>query len=282
MGDRPADGRAGGRADRRAPRRRTGPWADVVTHTIAVAPAAAHPTRVVLLGTLGGRGMDVMTVDVGVAPAERVFRSHTTFGSAWQRRFRQPTMVRVDAPGAGGPIETWIASPTGAGDAPLPTIVDVHGGPLGCWAPAPHHEVTMLTGAGYRVVLPNIRGSAGYGRGWIRPQLGDWGGVDADDVHAALDHVIALGLAEPGAARHPRAELRRLHGELDGRHDRPLPRRGVGERRDQPGHGLGQLRQRPRVLPGRAARRPVHARGHRPALAPVAAAPRRATCAPRC
>jgi dipeptidyl aminopeptidase/acylaminoacyl peptidase len=54
----------------------------------------------------------------------------------------------------------------------------------------------MLTGAGYRVVLPNIRGSAGYGREWIRPQLGDWGGVDADDVHAALDHVIDLGLAD--------------------------------------------------------------------------------------
>ena len=55
----------------------------------------------------------------------------------------------------------------------------------------------MLTGAGYRVVLPNIRGSAGYGRHWIRPQLGDWGGVDADDVHAALDHVVELGLADP-------------------------------------------------------------------------------------
>ena len=43
----------------------------------------------------------------------------------------------------------------------------------------------MLTGAGYRVVLPNIRGSGAYGGDWIRPQLGDWGGVDADDVCAA-------------------------------------------------------------------------------------------------
>ena len=55
----------------------------------------------------------------------------------------------------------------------------------------------VLTNAGYRVVFPNIRGSAGYGADWIRPQLGDWGGVDADDVHAAVDHVIALGLADP-------------------------------------------------------------------------------------
>ena len=47
------------------------------------------------------------------------------------------------------------------------------------------------------MILPNIRGSASYGGDWIRPQLGDWGGVDADDVHAAVDHVIQLGLADP-------------------------------------------------------------------------------------
>ena len=107
-------------------------------------------------------------------------------------------MTRMDVPGAGGPIETWIASPPDAGTRPLPTVVDVHGGPLGGWAPAPHIEVALLVGRGYRVILPNIRGSASYGRDWIRPQLGDWGGVDADDVHAAVDHVIEQGLADPG------------------------------------------------------------------------------------
>jgi dipeptidyl aminopeptidase/acylaminoacyl peptidase len=140
--------------------------------------------------------MDVMSVDLDAPAGERRLHTRTTFGSAWQRRFAQPRMERIDVPGPGGPIETWIASPPDAGDDALPTIVDVHGGPLGCWAPAPHIEVIMLTGAGYRVVLPNIRGSAGYGRDWIRQQLGDWGGVDADDVHAALDHVVDLGLAD--------------------------------------------------------------------------------------
>lgn len=173
-------------------------WADVTTHVIAVAPASANPSHVVALGTVDGRAMEVLTIDVSAPQRERVVRTRSTFGSAWQRRFVQPEMTRLDAPGHGGPIETWVASPPGAGDAALPTIVDVHGGPLGCWAPAPHNEVTILVGAGYRVVLPNIRGSAGYGRDWIRPQLGDWGGVDADDVHAALDHVVALGWADPG------------------------------------------------------------------------------------
>ncbi len=107
-----------------------------------------------------------------------------------------PEMRLVQAPGPGGPIDVWIASPPGAGDARLPAVVDVHGGPLGAWAPAPHVEVILLASHGYRVILPNIRGSAAYGRDWIRQQLGDWGGVDAADVHAAVDHVVAPGLAD--------------------------------------------------------------------------------------
>lgn len=118
-------------------------------------------------------------------------------GSRWQRPFTEPEIRSVQAPGPGGPIETWVVSPPGVGDDPLPTVVDIHGGPLGAWAPTPSLEVLLLAARGYRVVLPNIRGSATYGSAWIRPQLGDWGGVDADDVHAAIDHVIDLGLADP-------------------------------------------------------------------------------------
>jgi dipeptidyl aminopeptidase/acylaminoacyl peptidase len=107
-------------------------------------------------------------------------------------------MRRIAAPGEGGPIEGWLASPPGSAERALPLVVDIHGGPLGAWAPAPSLEVHMLVAQGYRVLLPDIRGSSSYGAAWIRPQLGDPGGVDAADVHAAVDHVIALGLADPG------------------------------------------------------------------------------------
>jgi dipeptidyl aminopeptidase/acylaminoacyl peptidase len=174
-----------------SPRDATGPWSDATSHALGVSSSGA----VAVLGTLGTRAMEVMTLDEGRAGHPR-WRTRSTLGSAWQRPYPQAEMRRVDAPGAGGPIETWIASPPGSGDARMPTVVDVHGGPLGAWAPAPHIEVTLLVARGYRVVLPNIRGSTSYGRDWIRPQLGDWGGVDAADIHAALDHVIALGLAD--------------------------------------------------------------------------------------
>jgi dipeptidyl aminopeptidase/acylaminoacyl peptidase len=166
---------------------------DRTTHTVAVAPAA-DPPRIAFLGTDGTRAMELYTTD-DHDPAHP--RRRTSFGSAWQDRHPMPEMRRLDVPGAGGVIETWVASPAGAGDKALPTVVDVHGGPLGAWAPAPHLEVILLVARGYRVVLPNIRGSATYGHGWIGPQLGDWGGVDAADVHAAVDHVVKLGLADP-------------------------------------------------------------------------------------
>lgn len=174
--------------------------------------AAGSPERLVdgdlaawTLGVAGGVVSIVATVDdrpmellaLGRAGPRATLRARTTLGGAWRRRLPWPEMRRVLAPGEGGPIETWIASPAGAGSARLPAVVNIHGGPLGAWSPAPSLENVLLVSHGYRVILPNIRGSAGYGRAWIRPQLGDWGGVDAADVLASVDHVAALGLVDP-------------------------------------------------------------------------------------
>ncbi len=158
---------------------------DLITASLALSARGAT-----LVATRDSSPMELLEAGSGT------LRPHTSIGSAWRRPFVVPEMRVVQAPGPGGPIETWIASPPGSGDAPLPTVVDVHGGPLGAWAPAPAIEVHLLVGRGYRVVLPNIRGSASYGRDWIDAQLGDWGGADAADVHAAADHAVALGLAD--------------------------------------------------------------------------------------
>ena len=178
---------------------------DMTTYSFAGTANSDVPwdRRISVVGCLGDQPMDLMTLSMDApggkrtseAPPEPVTR--TTMGSRWRERFEWPRMQLVQAPGPGGPVETWIASPANAPDGPLPTIVDIHGGPLGAWAPAPSIEVVLLCGAGYRVILPNIRGSTSYGRDWIRPHLGHWGEVDAEDVHAALDHAIALGLADP-------------------------------------------------------------------------------------
>jgi dipeptidyl aminopeptidase/acylaminoacyl peptidase len=158
-------------------------------------PAVPRSRRVTCVGCVGHGPMELATVPLE-PPARPVRR--TTMGGRWAARFDWPAMRELQAPGPGGEIHAWLASPAGAGEGPLPTVVDIHGGPLGAWAPAPSIEVVLLCARGYRVLLPNIRGSTSYGRDWIRPHLGNWGGPDADDVHAAVDHVVDLGLADPG------------------------------------------------------------------------------------
>ena len=160
--------------------------ADAACWTLSVANGIVAVT-----GTLDARPQELLVLHGGV------LRAATTMGSAWRRGLLVPEMRRIAAPGDGGPIEGWLACPPGASDRMLPLVVDIHGGPLGAWAPAPPLEVHMLVAQGYRVLLPDIRGSSSYGAAWIRPQLGDAGGVDAADVHAAVDYVIALGLADP-------------------------------------------------------------------------------------
>ena len=190
----PATGRAAGR-----PEPLTDDEIDVYSLGGTSDASVPRDRRVSAIACVGSRPMELVSVPVDWAGARAPARAkrRTTMGGSWSGRIAWPEMRELDAPGTGGPIHTWIASPAGAGDEPLPTIVDIHGGPLGAWAPAPSIEVTLLCARGYRVVLPNIRGSISYGRDWIRPHMGNWGGPDADDVHAALDHAIKLGLADP-------------------------------------------------------------------------------------
>jgi dipeptidyl aminopeptidase/acylaminoacyl peptidase len=179
----PATGRPAGPAQRLVD-------GDIAAWTLGVARGVVS-----IVATVDARPMELLTLAGGRRAAR--LRARTTTGGSWRRGLAWPEMRHVLVPGAGGPIETWIVSPVDAGEAALPTVVNLHGGPLGAWSPAPSTENVLLAAHGYRVVLPNIRGSAGYGRAWIRPQLGDWGGVDAADVLAAVDHVVRLGLANP-------------------------------------------------------------------------------------
>ncbi len=159
--------------------------------------AVATTGRTVVVGTLGSRAMEVMEPDGAGG-----YCTVTSVGSAWQEGLALPRMERRLIDGAGGPIETWVAhpatpdGPAAAAAGPRPLVVDIHGGPLGGWAPAPSLEVQMLASAGFAVALPNIRGSAAYGRDWIRPHMGHWGEVDAEDVLAVIDALVTDGTAD--------------------------------------------------------------------------------------
>ena len=72
--------------------------------------------------------------------------------------------VFVDGPG--GRIHALVRLPPG-GKGPLPTVVNVHGGPnLPGLRPVAHDSLRRLVDLGYATVNVNYRGSTGYGAEW--------------------------------------------------------------------------------------------------------------------
>ncbi len=78
-----------------------------------------------------------------------------------------------------------------------PTILRNHGGPVS------QHEYELdvmwqlFAAHGYVVVAANPRGSSGRGQQFARAIYADWGNKDAQDVIAAVDYAIAIGVADP-------------------------------------------------------------------------------------
>lgn len=79
-------------------------------------------------------------------------------------------------------------------------ITHIHGGPQAVqrnsWLMgAPY--LPILVHLGYTIILPNPRGSIGWGPDFARAVLGDADGADGADVLSAVDHVLAMGIASP-------------------------------------------------------------------------------------
>lgn len=81
------------------------------------------------------------------------------------------------------------------------SVITVHGGPMWAWWLGWHgswHEWAVpLACRGFVVLLPNPRGSLGYGVGFARASFEDWGGGDFEDILAGADFLIEEGYADP-------------------------------------------------------------------------------------
>jgi len=75
-----------------------------------------------------------------------------------------------------------------------PVLFLIHGGPQGAWGETWSYRWNpqVFASAGYLVVMPNPRGSTGYGQKFIDDINGDWGGKVYDDIMAVADRVAAL------------------------------------------------------------------------------------------
>ncbi|MEA3558593.1 MAG: S9 family peptidase, partial [Candidatus Thermoplasmatota archaeon] len=90
----------------------------------------------------------------------------------------------------GTDIQGWIMTPPGSeGKKKLPSILEIHGGPMAQYGFTFMHEFFYLASRGYVVHFCNPRGSKGYGEGFTSSIWKVWGTVDYDDVMAWTDHI---------------------------------------------------------------------------------------------
>jgi dipeptidyl aminopeptidase/acylaminoacyl peptidase len=101
----------------------------------------------------------------------------------------------------GARIPGWLALPTTAmPDGGHPAVVWVHGGPVGQTRPNFRPDIQMLVAQGFAVLMPNVRGSSGYGRAY----------TESDDVEKRLDSVTDLAYGRHWLAAHPAIDAERI------------------------------------------------------------------------
>ncbi|MBV8083136.1 MAG: S9 family peptidase [Candidatus Eremiobacteraeota bacterium] len=132
-------------------------------------------------------------VDAPAAPPRQI--TSPSLGGVAQSSFVEPTLVRFTS-FDGLTIPAWYYKPPGVSGL-LPVIVDVHGGPEAQARPVFSSIVQFFVASGYAVLVPNVRGSSGYGNTYlhladVRKRLDS-----VNDLHAAHDWLIASGGADP-------------------------------------------------------------------------------------
>ena len=159
--------------------------------------------------TRDGKTM-VYTQQSGVSPIE-IYRASSGGGAAVPLTHlndqvlndRQLTPLEdfwVDAPD-GSRVQSFVVKPYGyrVGQK-YPVLMLIHGGPQGFWGHSWTYRwnAQVFAAAGYVVVMPNPRGSTGYGQKFIDEINGDWGGKAYDDIMAATDYAVNnLPYADP-------------------------------------------------------------------------------------
>ena len=106
----------------------------------------------------------------------------------------RPESVTVPVEGK-AEMQMWVQYPPGFDEnKKWPVVYLVHGGPQSAWRDGWSHRWNPLLWAsqGYVVVMPNPRGSVGFGQTFTDEITGDWGGKCYRDLVTGLDFVEKL------------------------------------------------------------------------------------------
>ena len=107
------------------------------------------------------------------------------FGAVEKHEFESEPGVTIEA--------FYLFPPGYQKEHSYPAVLHIHGGPQAQWDFGFNYEAQLLAAQGYVVVMPNPRGSFGYGQKFASAINKDWGGPDFFDVMAAMDFGIDKG-----------------------------------------------------------------------------------------
>jgi dipeptidyl aminopeptidase/acylaminoacyl peptidase len=94
-------------------------------------------------------------------------------------------------------IPAYLTLPRGAPAKNLPALVIPHGGPWGRDLWRYNSLAQFFANRGYAVLMPNFRGSTGYGRQFLDAGNHEWGRKMQDDVTWGVKYLVSEGIADP-------------------------------------------------------------------------------------
>ncbi|MEO7259100.1 MAG: S9 family peptidase [Luteimonas sp.] len=147
------------------------------------------------VAVLGGTDLRPYEISAAESGGLRALTDHNAFLK--DRRLAPAESIRFKS-ADGTQIEGLLVKPLDYQPGKrYPTIVRIHGGPVYQFSHEFMPEWQYYAAHGYAVIAPNPRGSSGRGFDFARAIYADWGNKDVQDVLAAVDHVVAMGVADP-------------------------------------------------------------------------------------
>jgi dipeptidyl aminopeptidase/acylaminoacyl peptidase len=185
---------------------------DRVYH-LARVPAAGGPVQRVVEGrqavtdlSVGRGGKLAILTSTAATPAEVYaaegdsLRRLTRQNDAWLAQVKLGGVEEISVRSKDGTsINGFVVKPPDYQPGRrYPTILRIHGGPV--WQlfnDFSNFDWQVLAANGYVVVAVNPRGSSGRGEKFARAIWANWGRKDTEDVLAAVDYLVAKGIADP-------------------------------------------------------------------------------------
>lgn len=135
---------------------------------------------------------DLYVVDVESSERTRLTRSMP--GGGLEGRLERPEKISYESTD-GYTIHGYLyRPPEWVPGEEHPALVWVHGGPTSQFSDdfGRHHEVQYFVQRGYVVLMPNVRGSSGYGRAFEDANNRCWGRCDLEDVRKGVEYLRTL------------------------------------------------------------------------------------------